>query len=496
MIEKMKKAFTPLDELLCRLSSGRLAAFFNGRLYPVLVAFLVLIGHITGLEVFTAIIISLSASVALLTLPTMKPIIAVATSFIFQVSLEHGPGVPNMSDYYFTSWRIIAVVMVFLVLIISLIVFFIRQRLWQRIDSKKTPIYVLAALSVAFALNGAFSPEWTPGSLVFGVALGITYMLAFLLFFLGMKGESCQELIDYFTFVSACVSVLLMAEVGWRILAGDGVIVNGEIVKESMVFGWGIWNSMGVALVMLIPTLFVGVYRSKRWYIYLALATLDLVCVYLTKSRGSLLFGALVYVLSLAILAFFGNKKLIFRIALGIIFVSGIALVLLLWDKLPELISAFLYDNGRFALWEIGIENFLGSPLFGKGFFGFKFPDDPNYFEGADFLPAMAHNTVFELLAATGIVGFVAYVVYRVFTVRAAIRTCSVEGWLIFLSALSVALMSLLDNYLFQIWPTIYYSVAMAVVYLLGEEGEKCQCALTLDADDATELDKSINIDN
>lgn len=470
MGEKIKKVFSSLGELLCRLSRGRLAAFFNGRLYPVLVVALAFIGHTTGIEVFTAIIIALSASLALIVLPTTKPIIVVASSFIFQISLEHGPGIPNKSDYYYTSWRIYAIVALFSIVIISFIVFFIRQRLWQRVGTQKTPVYVLLALSLTFALNGIFSPEWTPDTLVFGVATAFTYSFSFLVFFLGMKEERREELIDYFAFVSACVSVLLISEVGWLILTGDGVIVNGEIVKESMLFGWGIWNSMGVGLVMLIPAIFVGVYRSRRWYIYLSVATLDLVSVYLTKSRGALLFGALVYVISIAVLAFFGNKKQIFRIILGIIAVLGAALVILLWDRLPELVSAFLFDNGRFKLWEIGFEDFLSSPIFGKGFCGFEFPDDPIYFDGVDFMPAMAHNTVFQLLATTGIVGFIAYVVYRVSTVLAAIHTRSVEGWLIFLSALSVALMSLLENYLFQFWPIIYYSASMAVVYLLGNK--------------------------
>lgn len=496
MLEKLKKTFTPLGELLCRLSSGRPAAFFNGRLYPVLVVTLALIGHITGLEVFTAAVILLSASVAFLLLPTSKPFIVVASSFIFQVSLEHAPGVPTMSDYYFTSWRLVAVIAVLALFIISLLVFFVRQRLWQRVDTKKTPIYVLAALFVAFALNGAFSPEWTPDTLVFGVIMGITYTLTFLLFFLGMKGENREELIDYFAFVSACVSVLLMAEVGWLFLTGDGVIVDGEIAKESMLFGWGVWNSMGAALVMLIPTLFVGVYRSKRWYIYLALATLDLLCVFLTQSRGALLFGALVYVLAIIILALFGNKKNVFRITLGVIFASGVAVTVLLWDRIPSLVDAFLYDNGRFALWQVGLESFLSSPIFGTGFLGFKFPDDPIYFEGVGFMPAMAHNTIVELLSATGVVGALAYAVYRVFTVRAAIRTCSVEGWLIFLSALSVALMSLLDNFLFQFWPMLYYSVAMAVVYLLGKDSEERHEISVIETDTISATGESTVIDN
>lgn len=470
MLKALKSAFTPLGELLCRLSGGKLAVFFSGRLYPAIVLALVFIGHISGLEVFTAALILLSVSLALMILPTSKPFIVVASAFIFQVSLQNAPGVPTMSDYYFTSWRIVVVAVVLVIFVISLLVFLIRQRLWERVSARETSLYALAALSAAFILNGAFSSKWTPDTLVFGVLSAITYTFVFLLFFLGMKGEKKEELIDYFTFVSAGVALVLIGEVAWLFLTGDGVIVNGEIVKESVLFGWGVWNSMGAALVMLIPTLFVGVYRSKRWYIYLAIATLDLVCVYLTKSRGSLLFGALVYVVSLAVMALFGNKKLIFRIALGVIFIGGVGAVILLWEKIPALLSAFLYDNGRFALWQVGIENFLSSPIFGIGFLGFKFPDDPIYFAGVDFMPPMAHNTVVELLSATGIVGLIAYGVYRASTVKAAFRTRSVEGWLIFLSAFSVGLMSLLDNYVFQFWPILYYSVAMAVVYLLGED--------------------------
>lgn len=496
MFKALKKAFCKAGDFFDRLSGGRLPQFFSGRLYPVLVLALAFIGHITGLEVFFAAIILLSASLAFMITSTSKPFITVATVFVFQVSIEHTPGVPTMSDYYFTSWRLVAVIAVLSVFIISLLVFFVRQRLWERVNAKSTPIYVLAALSIAFILNGALSAEWTLGTLVFGIITAIAYTLTFLLFFLGMRGERVDELVDYFAFISAGVSVLLMAELGWLFLTGDGVILNGEIVKEAMLFGWGVWNSMGAALVMLIPTLFVGVYRSKRWYIYLALASLDLACVFLTQSRGALLFGALVYVASVGILAFFGKRRLIFRIALGVMLLCGVALVILLWDRLPSLISAFLYDNGRFALWQVGIENFLTSPLFGVGFLGFKFPDDPVYFAGVDFMPPMAHNTVFELLSSVGIVGVGAYIAYRISTVRAAIRTRSVEGWLIFLSAISVALMSLLDNYLFQFWPVLYYSAAMAVVYLMGENKEESISASELGSQDTQKPTENTNIDN
>ena len=83
-----------------------LNGFFMGKLYPIVFAALVTLGHITGLE-FYFNFVSLSLAVtALLVCRSVRPMLITIPAFIFQVSRGHSPANPDYSDYYFTEWRL------------------------------------------------------------------------------------------------------------------------------------------------------------------------------------------------------------------------------------------------------------------------------------------------------------------------------------------------------------------------------------------------------
>ncbi len=453
------------SRLLPKRVTDRLCDFFSGRIYPITVAILTLIGHLFGIEVITNLIGMLIISVAFLVCNTAKPFIPFACMYIFQMSVINAPGVPYFSDYYMTGWRLPVVIASFALFILSFVAFILRRRLLMSFSREDASLLLpLVGVDIAFTLGGAFSDAWSLGNMGFGALEGAFYLLLFLVFYRGMREEDCEELVDYFAYVSAITAVVLLSELGALYLTSDSIFLDGEIVKNQIQFGWGIWNSMGVALSVLIPAIFVGVLRSRAHWLYLAVATLSLGGVFLTLSRNAWIFGILAFAVCVVILAFFGRHKRLFRVvtALGVLLI--ICGAVLLFDRLPALLSALFDDNGRYTLWQVGIDNFLSAPIFGRGFFGFVFPDDPNYFTGADFLPAFAHQTFIELLSATGILGLLAYLVYRVSTIRLCLTRPTVAKTLISLSALVMLLMSLIDNYVFSFWPVIHYTIALAIV--------------------------------
>lgn len=461
------------DALSCVLPpplSDRLRAFFGGRVYPIFVAVLTLIGHLFGLEVITNLVGMLAISVAFLVCDTAKPFIPFACMYIFQMSVVNAPGVPTFSDYYMTGWRLPVVIASFAIFILALVCFILRRRLLFGMTRRDAVLLLpLVGLAVAFTLGGTFSDAWSIGNMGFGALEGAFYLVLFFVFYRGISGEDYDGLVRYFAYVSAITAAVLLCEVGALYLTSDTLIVGGEIVKNQIHFGWGIWNSMGVALSVLIPAIFVGVYHSRASWGYFSVAALSLIGVFLTLSRNAWIFGTLAFAVCVSVLAFCGTHRMAYRIMLGVGVLGVLSGVVLLWDRLPDMLSALFNDNGRYTLWGIGIDNFLSSPIFGRGFFGFAFPDDPNYFTGADFLPAFAHQTFVELLSATGILGLVVYLVYRVSTLRLVLKRPSVTKTLIFLSALTMLLMSLLDNYVFSFWPVIHYTVSLAVIASEGE---------------------------
>jgi O-antigen ligase len=188
-----------------------------------------------------------------------------------------------------------------------------------------------------------------------------------------------------------------------------------------------------------------------------------------------MLFGTLYFVFCFIFCAFFGDrKKQMGRIILVIsVFVAVFAVIFR--EQIISVVQLYLDrgmgNNGRYPLWERAFESFLESPVFGKGFYSLDLTT-PNSFDklSFDLVPDFAHNTIFELLGATGIVGFVAYSIYRVSTLVIAFRKPTAERIMLVMTALYIAFASLLDNFVFQIFSPVFYTVTMVMAVLIYEE--------------------------
>jgi O-antigen ligase len=101
----------------------------------------------------------------------------------------------------------------------------------------------------------------------------------------------------------------------------------------------------------------------------------------------------------------------------------------------------------------------LDSPLFGGGFYGFDVETDvfgP--------LAKQAHNTVLQLLSAIGVVGFLAYFYYRYKTALYIFKKRSLSKTLMAISIGVFLFSSLLDNFVFNVYPVFYYTVALVII--------------------------------
>lgn len=432
------------------------------RAYPALVCLVVLFGHILSCEMAAASLVVCLASAALFATDSILPVICPVLTLVFTLSRSHTPGLPAFSSYLFSDGR--AAILALLSLAFAISVLRVLLLKLRRGASWDRSVYLpLLVLSLAFVLNGAFSVVWSAHSLVFGLCEAVVYLLPSFIFSVGLSGECPDMTADYFAYISTLCVLLLSFEVLWLYIGPDSPVVGGEVVKSMIVFGWGIWTSAGAAIAVLIPAVFVGVVRAKHPYPYLSVATLALAAIYATHSRGALLFGLVAYLASLVFAARLGRAKRSCRVILAAVAVLAVGFVAARWHSLPELIRAFLSDNGRFRLWRLGISEFLSSPVFGVGFFGFEYPEGEGYFTGADFLPPMMHSTPVQLLSTMGVFGTVAYAFYRVSTLRPVLRDPSRVRLLVFFSAATMLLLSLVENYVFQFWPTLHYSVAIAV---------------------------------
>lgn len=440
--------------------------FFMGTEYPAIVAILVLFGNLTSLDYYVNFIITGLFVFAMLISDSIRPAIITLCTYIYQISIPHAPGYPTYSDFLFSEWRRPVSVIIIFAVFFAFLAFFIRKKIYKSLTKGKTPFFFpLIVFSISLMMNGAFSGNWTYKNLIFAFLNTLVYFFLFVVLYHGFsEKEKSKELVEYFCYISLLISVVIICEMLHLFIGVEDIFSDGQIVKDKVALGWGIWNIIGTSLAVLIPVLFYGAMTAKRHYVYFVFATLSYAFCVLSMSRNALVFSTLAYFSCILIACFFGNHKKLYRIITLVGAAIFLIFALIFLGKIKVLLSDYFErgfsDNGRYELWRLAIETFKESPVFGNGFYGF-FTDA--VFEYSAF-PRMAHNTVFQLLSAMGILGLLSYAWYRIETASVFFSRPSLKKTMLGMSILVFLFGSLLDNFVFNIHPPIYYTVALAIV--------------------------------
>ncbi len=485
------KSFS-LSCLIEKVRHPRIVSFFMGWQYPIWIAFSVLVGRMTNLEVYFAVLDLILIAIAFVSCNSVRPILPIMISFLYRVSLEHSPGTPIYSDYYLGGGATIVVPVIFLMIALaSLFALLIRKKCFTLENLKKLPLLVpLSVLSLAFLLSGSFSGFKTISDVYFSLLQILFFAIVFWLLYLGFKDEDASELCSYFTYVCAVVAVILIVEVIYLYATNNVIGEDGIINKGQIFFGWGISNTCANCLTVLVPICFLGVIKSKYHIAYFVIATLAYVANIFTLSRNGVLFGTVFYVISLAVCCVYGERKKLYRyITLGGIAALAIGLTIFgntIRQLFMNMINSGLNDSGRYSIWYDAFDVFCKYPIFGKGFYSFM--SESHY---ASFIPFLAHNTILELMMATGVFGIAAYLVYRVYTFIPFIKKPRVEKFMLLLSIGVLITESLIDNFILWFAPTIAYNVAIIIAIKFCEQDsakektltEATACVLTFDSD-------------
>ena len=449
----------------------KVRAFYMGNVYPAIICTLVLVGAVTGLEYFFNFAVTILAVGALLVCQSVKPFIAPLCTYVFQISLEHSfvkitdQGI-NATDYYYTGWRLPVSVIIVVLILFGFFFFFFKNRIYKRFSRKDTPLLVPAlAFSVALIFNGAFSSGWSFSGLLLGSLHAFVYSFLFFYIYHGFsEKESTAELMKYMAYLAMLIALVILGELLDLYLTSDEIFRDGAIVKDRVFLGWGIWNLVGVCISMLIPMIFYGAMNNKYPWLYFAVATLALFGAVMTMSRNALIFASLSYAASALIGCFYGKNRRGFRIITAIGILGVIALGIITFSKIRALLGDYFSrgfdNNGRFELWGQGIDNFLASPVFGSGFYGYG-----EYELAHGPLPKMAHNTLVELLSATGAFGLLAYLWYRVKSLIPVFKRPSLMKTMAALSIALILFSSLLDNFVFNVYPMFFYITLLALIH-------------------------------
>lgn len=452
------------------LKRDRLEFFYMGWAYPLVMCALILLGNLTGLEYYLNFAVTVIGISSLFFMKSARPLITFMCAYIYQISLDNSfvkitdQGI-LASNYYFSGWRLPVSIILGIFILSGIVTFFIRNRIYKKLNPKDSPIFIPTAIfTLALILNGVFSEAWVSSDLLIGVAHAAVFSLLFFIFYHGFDGERSDELMRYIAYVAMLIAVVLVAQMAHLYLTSDEIIRDGAIVKDRVYLGWGIWNLVGVNITLLIPLVFYGAMNNKYPWLYFSVATLAYVSAVLTMSRNALIFATLAYGASAIIACFKGKNQKPFRIITSLGVLCAIAGIIALFPKIKEMLGDYFSrgfdNNGRFELWGQGVDNFLSAPIFGKGFYGYG-----EYTLAHGPLPKMAHNTVFELLSATGAFGLVAYVYYRVKSMIPVFKKPSLEKTMAALSIFIILGGSLFDNFVFNFYPMFYYAVLLAAIH-------------------------------
>ena len=170
-------------------------------------------------------------------------------------------------------------------------------------------------------------------------------------------------------------------------------------------------NVLGSYLIMVISIAMSGFQSSDKKYgrvVNSVILVAAYLCMLLTFSRGAWLGLAI----SVLIIFVFSKEKPYILAIMGITFMLAIPQISIIMNRINIGILADDSSNTyRHYLWTLAIKIFKENPVFGTGIstFGFSLPSHSN---AVGYLVSHAHNIYLNVLAETGLLGFIAFFGY------------------------------------------------------------------------------------
>ncbi len=400
-------------------------------------------------------------------------------------SASNNPGRTESGLFYGTSGKIVLCLAAAVVIALLLRITFDENIGWRLfLEKPRMLLGGMLVLGAVYLLSGIGSKGYTEDALRNIVFALIQFASVFLLYYIFSATVDWERFdIDYFAWAGLVPGLVVLAELVWIYLTQD-IWVDGAIERNLVYTGWGTNNNMGAVMVMSIPFAFYFAQKKKHNSIYLILAVALFAGVVLSCSRNSALFAVIVAFLSY-IYAFVKteNKKEygITSVLLAMLLVAGGAVF---WEKamvvfsdvppIADLVDGELVFNtsGRFRVYKAGYECFLRNPILGQGFYcrDYVLDEFSTVERFSSFFPPRLHNTVIQILATCGVIGILVYAYHRWQTVRLLVNRWSVEKAYIGGYLFALLGMSLLDCHFFNVGPTLFYSMALAVLEFAEEQ--------------------------
>ena len=455
--------------------------FYNGYLFPVCIGFIVALCHIYNLLHLGVLLTVLLCGAGFLACKDLRFFICPLLCLYFIISVD----TLNDESLYGTPSLIFLTVCIF-VLLACIAAHFIIYRKEISLKSFKESIlrngFIL--ISLLFVANGALSFRiYNATNFIFGILIAISFILPFFLFSINLKME--KDTADYLIWVLIVVTGVIAAEF-INLYINDVVVTErGVILKGSIILGWGVSNNIGAILAMLMPAFFYKTTKSRLSVLYFIGGITVYFLIIMTLSRAAILFATACFVCCLAFLCIYKHKsRLIIGALTLVIFAAAFAIVAYHYESiklaLHQVISAGFDDSKRLEYYKDGINKFFEHPILGAGFGNSHGVNNSFVIEA----PQYFHNTIVQVLASCGILGFIAYAYHRFETVKLLIKNRNPLSFFIAMMIGTLLLTSLLDIHMFNIFPAFFYSVILCIFErssreLVSVPADKCKASET-----------------
>ena len=446
--------------------------FLYSPAYFFLCAALTIFANTCGAELFTYTCFVLIVLYLCLCGRDLLPILPLVICSYIAPSRNNNPGISTESIFSPARGGIYLIILAAL-MIVALIYRLIRDPELGRVaflKCKRSLLPGIAALCIAYLLSGIGSAQITKvgwQNLLFAFIQAASIIVLYVLLTGAVKWEEAPA--GYLAWTGMCVGYVLLAELVF-IYFRYGVIQDGVIERPLIYTGWGHYNNMGALLAMMIPFPFFLTGKGKYTGIFYISGLLFLGGVLFTCSRGSIICAVVTYLASYTASLLHSRHARanaaihIFTatVFVGIFLVFTDDLLRLFRTLLGYGLDPFERDTGYIAGWE----QFLAHPIFGGTFY----PVDYSLFTWATsesfvaFFPPRWHNTVIQMLASCGIVGFAAYSYHRLQTLWLFLHKFKGKKMFAFVSMLTLLATSMVDCHFFNVGPVLFYSMMLAFV--------------------------------
>ncbi len=432
--------------------------FFEGELYPVFYACLVVLCSFTGAELpFYAVSAVIVVYTTIFCRDTKSLIVPLVLA-VYAISQKHTPQPPYNSDFLYRPY-VLAILGSLLAPAFAAMLFrLIAYKGTGNVFRTKTKArFGLFALGGTIILNGIFYSGYTIGNLFFGIGIALSFVYFYIYFYNTLEWN--EKTAVY------VARILLLASAVIMIQFLELILFDKPDDKLELVLGWGMSNNIGGMLAMFMPASFYLSYKSRFAVFYYIFGFVIFLCIIRTMSRTSLITAIGILLVCMILLSVKGKHTRFVRTFNALVLLTAVLFVLFpnkFGDVIQYYIERGLDDSGRKEIWENGIKNFLQAPIFGSGFYTPIAPDWSYNVENWIF-PDMYHNTFVQLLATCGVAGAAAYLFHVAQGMTLIFTKVTEERIFVFLVILSLSLLSLADNHLFHVFPTLVYSMLFAL---------------------------------